>query len=410
MATAPVVISADRVLPGDGTVVEGGTVTIVGDRITALGAPGPAADGAQVLRMPGCTILPGLINTHVHLCFAAGSNPAEDVPARTGEELTARMAAHARILLAQGVTTARDLGDHHGASLAVRARLAHGTLPGPRLLVSGPPITPPQGHCWFLGGVVDGRADVERHIGDLARRGVDWIKVMASGGHITSGGAATHENQFTEAELAHVVDAAARHGLPVAAHAHGAEAIRRAVAAGVRTVEHCSLLDVDGSAVEFDESIPRAMTGAGTAACIADSHDLGRLSGIVGARPAADLLRRGRWLLDRGVPLIAGTDAGVTRFDGSTANLVRRGDHLDPHDVLATATTTAAATLGLADETGTLRSGLAADLLVVRGNPLDDLTALRRRRLIVARGRMYSPVDDRTVRVVAPSAGEPRAT
>lgn len=397
------VIAADRVLPGgDGEpTLDDAAVVVTDDRITAVRPRRDLDPAVEVHRFPGCTVLPGLINAHVHLCFAPGRNPADDVPARSEAELATRMTEHAAVLLAHGVTTARDLGDRDGLAVAVRDRIRSGDVPGPRLLVSGPPVTPVGGHCWFLGGAVDGPGDVERHIARLAGLGVDWVKVMVSGGHVTAGGAAIHESQFTAAELDHLVAVAAGHGLPVAAHAHGLEAVRRAVDAGVHTVEHCSLLDATGTALEFDDDLARRMSARGTVACTADSHDRERLTGIVGAAVAADLLRRGRWLLDHDVALVAGTDAGVTRFEDVTACLGRHGEQLRPAEVIAMATTDAATALGLGAETGTLRPGAAADLLVVEGDPLDDLSALRRPRLVVARGRAFRPQPDGGLEPVA---------
>lgn len=151
------------------------------------------------------------------------------------------MIDHLQRLPDGGVTTARDLGDRGGLGVDVRDGLETGVIGGPRLLVAGAPLTPPGGHCWLLGGEVDpSPAPLRAAVRARAAQRVDVVKVMASGGQSTAGGAAMWEPQFDRDSLRVIVDEATRRGLPVAAHAHGADSIADAVAAGVTTVEHCS--------------------------------------------------------------------------------------------------------------------------------------------------------------------------
>ena len=149
--------------------------------------------------------------------------------------------------LAGGITTVRDLGDRNYITLALRDELAGDPTAGPELLVAGPPITTTGGHCWFFGGEVDDPAKVRAAVAERADRGVDAIKVMATGGGLTPGSRRT-ESQFDRAALDAMVDEAHRRGLPVAAHAHAPAGIADAVDAGVDSVEHCAFLTADGVA------------------------------------------------------------------------------------------------------------------------------------------------------------------
>jgi imidazolonepropionase-like amidohydrolase len=240
-------ISARSVLVGPvGQVIPDGAVFVERDQIVATGPRQQLLhylhDGARELRFTKATILPGLINCHVHLAFDASDNPTARVHRETDPvALAFMMAHHARQLLDVGVTTARDLGDRFGIAVRLRDAIAAGLIPGPRLLSATAPITPPAGHCWYLGGEVQPtEGDIRHRVRLNAAAGADLIKVMASGGQSTAGGAGMSDSQFTTAQLIALVDEAHGLGLPVAAHAHGLDSIESAVAAGVDTIEHCT--------------------------------------------------------------------------------------------------------------------------------------------------------------------------
>lgn len=176
-------------------------------------------DGAAVVDLPGCTLLPGLIDTHVHLAFDAGPDPIGDLAARDDETALAAMADAARRQLRAGVTTVRDLGDRGYLALELRQR---DPVDLPTIVSAGPPLTTPGGHCHFLGGAASGAAGVRAAVVEHAQRGVDLVKVMVSGGFLTPGSSAERP-QYGHAELEVIVDEAHRHGLPVTAHAHATE-------------------------------------------------------------------------------------------------------------------------------------------------------------------------------------------
>lgn len=393
------VISADQVLAGlERRAITRGAVLVRDGQIAAVDQLEPvlaqASGNTTHLEFPEATLLPGLIDSHVHLAFDAGPDPASTVLNSTDDQLLVMMAANANRLLGTGVTTVRDLGDRGGLAMRLRDLVADGVLPGPRIVAAGTPLTVPGGHCWFLGGEAAGadrlRAIVERN----AEAGADLIKVMATGGHLTPEGPAMGESQFTREELRLVVAEAARFGLPVAAHAHGTQGIADAVAAGVSTIEHCTWLGDGG----FD--VPGAVVDKLVAGQITVSPAISRNWRVFpqrfGTEITEQLLSRLRWYDEHEIPVIAGTDAGVpgAAFDEFVSALeVFHHVGLSNDRVLELATTAAAEALGLIETTGHLSAGTDADLLVVGGDPRTELDALRDVRLVAARGRFHVPAD-----------------
>ncbi|MFB6576025.1 amidohydrolase family protein [Streptomyces sp. NPDC056402] len=389
------VVSAGRMVTGpggqvlaDGAVLyDGGLIAAAGPRTEVEAQAGP---GVPRLAFPGGTLLPGLIDSHVHLVLDAGPDPVAGLQAASDAELYAAMADRAGRLLATGVTTARDLGDRGGLAVRLRDEIAAGRVPGPRLLSAGTPLTVPGGHCWFMGGEVEGADAIREAVRRNAAAGADLIKVMATGGGITKGGPPVWQAQFTPAELALIVAEARSCGLPVAAHAHGTEGI---VAAGVDSIEHCTWTGRSGFDVR--EDVVDAIAARGIAVCPAASPDWRGFAERFGRERAEEMFGRIRWMAERGVRLLPGTDAGISRavFDAFVSSL-EFFEHigLDPAETVDLATTGAAWALGIGGDTGRLAAGFRADLLVVDGDPLTDLAALRSVRLVVAGGRPVSPL------------------
>src|SRR5579859_6765753 len=238
------------------TLMAGPTVVVADGTIAAVHGPaGPIPADAHVVDLPGLTLMPGLVDAHLHLCFDASSDPAGRLAETDDDVLRERMAEAARRALRAGVTTVRDLGDRGYLALDVRDRGPAGQAgPLPAIVAAGPPITTPGGHCHFLGGAARGERALRAAVRERAERGVDVIKVMASGGNLTPGSLA-HEPQFDAGSLRAIVDEAHRHGLPVTAHAHSARSIADAVAAGVDGIEHATFMTAGGRSEEHTSEL-----------------------------------------------------------------------------------------------------------------------------------------------------------
>jgi hypothetical protein len=236
-------LRAARMFDGTGALPDP-TVIIDGAVILAAGRGLPVPDGAQLIDLPGATILPGLVDGHVHLVFDASDDPVGQLAERDDAAAFAAAAGAARRAAQGGVTTVRDLGDRGFLVLGLRdAARTDTTLP--RILAAGPPITTPGGHCHFLGASAAGADGIRNAIRERADRGVDVIKIMASGGNMTPG-SRPELAQYTRDELRAAVTEAHRHGLAITAHAHGTSAITDAVAAGMDGLEHASFMTADG--------------------------------------------------------------------------------------------------------------------------------------------------------------------
>jgi len=385
------VLSASRVITGSETVVDGAMV-LGGQLVEWVGpAAGLPAEYAALPRTdyPGSTIMPGLIDSHVHLGFDGGPDPAARMRAETDEQQLVLMLRNARDLLGVGVTTARDLGSRAYLAVVVRDAIAAGLARGPRMVVAGPPVTVTGGHCWFMGGEADSEDDLRRIVRTHHKHGADLIKVMATGGFMTTGSAPWYA-QFTAAELALIVAEARRVDMPVAAHAHGLEGMRRAVEAGVTTIEHCSWV-TETNERQFDERLAAQMAERGIVVCPTINVNAPYVTELTGITVGENVTK----MQEVGVRFIAGTDAGIDntphhQYAGGLAALVTLLG-LRPADVIAMATTEAAAVLGVGAVTGRLAPGYEADLIVADGDPLTDITALARLRRVVARGRDYVP-------------------
>ncbi|MFF1420642.1 amidohydrolase family protein [Streptomyces sp. NPDC058280] len=388
-------ITGGRVLVDSGTYLEDGAILIEGDSITAVGPR------AQVMEQIGAdvphfdfdgTILPGLIDAHVHVVFDGGADPVATLQTSTDETLLQDMRHRAEQLLRNGVTTARDLGDRDGLVFRLATEIAGGRTQGPRFVSAGTPVTTIGGHCHFLGGEVSGEAEIRELVRRNLSAGAGVIKAMVTGGGLTKDGPKSHESQFSADELAALVDEAHKAGVPVAAHAHGADGIAASVEAGVDTIEHCTWMTSGG--LDLRQDILKQIIDQGITVCPAVSPHWQMLPRIFGEERAAAMFDLVRQMAEAGVKLIAGTDAGVQRagFDGLVPAL-----HFYSHLGLANsaiidmATSDAATALGLGQTTGRIAPGYRADLLLVDGDPLVDLGALKAVRSVFASGLRYEP-------------------
>jgi len=380
------VLRAARLFDGiSSALIPDPVVVLEGSRICSVSSGTKAPDGAAVVDLAGATLLPGLIDTHVHLAFDASTDPVGRLAGRRDGAVIQAMTQAGRAALRGGVTTVRDLGDRGYLSLGLRGRAGL-----PTIVAAGPPITTPGGHCHYLGGAVAPTiADVRAAVREHAARGVDVIKIMASGGNLTPG-SRQELAQFPAEVLRAAVEEAHRLGLPVTAHAHGTGAIADAVAAGADGLEHVSFWTENG--VDAPGQLIRL---------IAERRIIvGATVGMVpvpGMTPPPELARRlpgitanTRRLHQAGAVIVAGTDAGIAPV--KPHDVVRHAPAMlrqlgfGQAQALRAITSVAAGVCGLAHRKGRVAAGFDADILAVDGDPIADPDALHRVRAVYARG------------------------
>jgi imidazolonepropionase-like amidohydrolase len=378
------VIRAGRLIDGTGADVQyDRAVYVDGDRIVDTGPGAQIQTDSDVLDLREYSVVPGLIDAHVHLVFSSSTNALADVLAEDDQRLLVRAVAAGRQALRAGVTTVRDLGGRGGVTFGVRNAIAQGVIAGPRVLAAGSPITITGGHCHFLGLEADGEDEVRAAARGQLKAGADCLKIMATGGRMTPG-TNTLVAQYSVAELTAAVEEAARARVPLAAHALGTAGIRNATEAGVTTIEHCNWLGPDGS-VQFDESVAVQMATRGVAV-VATLTPLQRSAAAV-REAVMQAMRRMREL---GVPFVAGTDAGVslTPFDSLQRELEILVEEVGftALQAINVATGGSARVLGLGT-VGTLEAGRVADLLAVEGDPSVRISDLRSLKLVMKGGQ-----------------------
>ena len=385
-------IRAARVFDGRTLYKDFPLVVIDGSRIATVdSAAGSPSGDLPVLDLGDVTLLPGLIDAHVHLAFDpehASQHPT--IADEDSSTILTRMRRQALQQLRAGVTTVRDLGDRDYLAVALREEHLADPEAGPEILAAGPPITRTRGHCWFLGGEADGIAGLQAAVAERVARDVDVIKIMATGGVITPGWG-PHDSQYTFEELAAATDAAHALGMAITAHAHGARGIIDAVAAGVDGIEHGSFFTEAG--VEPDWRTVDAMVQAGTfvGATEALLPEGEMISPPVAARieqRCANFARMHR----EGLRLVCGSDAGVIRRKPHGVlpwGIIHLGSiGLTNVEALASATTVAAEACGVAHRKGRIAAGFDAVFVAVAGNPVHHLEALLDVRAVIRMGRL----------------------
>ena len=339
------------------------------------------AGDAEHRHHPGATILPGLIDCHVHLTRRPVADPAQDDD--EDDARLKRIAEHAAATLRAGVTTLRDCGGTNHLELRFRAT---GAL-SPHLVLAGKivSITTPAAAMWRgMYRQADGADEIRRAVEEEVDAGADFIKVMATGAVMSPPGERPGQQQYSLEELRVAVESAGRHGRRVAAHAHGVEGLRAAVKAGVHSIEHGTMLHLDPGAIQLmAERGTYLVPTLRATSLLSDPPGPGIPATIV--EKAREVARHHRLsvaaALSAGVRIAMGTDA-ATSFNGHGENaaelelLVAAG--LTPMQALVASTGTAAAAVGRSDASGRLTPGFRADFLVVAGNPLEDISLLQR--------------------------------
>lgn len=382
-----------RLIDGTGRVWDCADITIVDDRIALISVgSGHSETSDGDIDLAGRTVIPGLINCHVHVCLDPGADPWALWDARSLTENVVVAASRVEAMLRAGITAARDLGGIAGVDLGLKRAVAKGLLSGPRLLVSGNFLTMTGGHGHSHGGLeVDGTDAARRGARQQIKAGADVIKVMATGGVMTEGvepGAA----QLCYEELAAAVEEAHKAGRKVATHAQGSTGIINALRAGVDSIEHGFYLNEDAIAIMLERGVTYVPTLSALHHIIEHGVEEGVQPFVVEkARRAVDAHWASVQRAHRaGVRVAAGNDGGSPFNDqsdlaGELWLLVQAG--LSPEEALAAATSEAASLLGLASEMGTLEPGKRADLVVLDGDPLADIEAVRKVQMVIQGGR-----------------------
>lgn len=357
------------------------------------------------------SLLPGFVETHVHMHFPAPLDYRDVARLEPLERMLIRATGHMRNLLLSGATTARDTGSRDDVALPIRAALRDGLAPGPRLLVAGAPITTTAGHYWFLGGEADTNDEVVRRVRERRKLDIDAVKIIVSGGGYTPT-SNPRSQQYGLATLRAVVAEAHRLGLPVLAHSLTAVSNRVCVEAGVDTIIHGGVWwtehEVRDTAYAYDPVGADLIAERGIwvdptigeVQLHREHHDAGlpdtpELEHWALPDVPSDLEPRlafMRDMADRGVRFIGGMGMGmpIVTFDSvaCSAQVYARLLGFEPWRAIATITADAAEALGLGGTVGTIRAGLVADLVAVEGDPTEDLSALRRVRDVVQGGRL----------------------
>ncbi len=395
--TEPISLSADWLIDGTGaTAVAGPRVRVNRGLIEAVEARSNLPADRS---FSGCTILPGFIDTHVHLTFGALDSHAEVVRQETEESdqvLLARAIGNAQAALRAGVTTLRDCGGRGLITLAARDAIRQGLVVGPDVLVSGMPITTTNGHLYYLGLIADTEPEVRAAADSMAAAGVDFLKIVATGGNMTPCSNRL-KSQYDTASLRTAVEVGRSAGLHTAAHVLARCAIPQCVEAGVRTIEHC-MWRVSEDRFEFDLELARRMAAndqyAGFTMTAPTWRSIRPETANLDRSLMGDLDTRfetERRTIDAGVKFTIHTDAGVrqTPFGPSLALAVQAAAKelcLTPMEAIQAVTRTAAEALELNDR-GVLAAGKRADLFVVEGNPLHDLSALEKVKAVMCGGK-----------------------
>jgi imidazolonepropionase-like amidohydrolase len=393
-------LSAARLLDGSGaTPLADATLLIDADRVVALGRRGEvdAPAGVSVCRVEygEATILPGLVDAHTHLVAPGDGTLGDDVAKEDDDILLLQAARNARTLLHSGVTTLRENGAKGRVAFSLREGIRRKLAPGPRMVICGRPITITGGHMGYFGSEADGKDAVRAEVRKLLKEGADYIKIVATGGSTRTSD--PNRASYTVAELAAMTDEAHRHGRLTAAHCTSAQGVQNCLDAGVDMIVHCVFNEPDGTYRYRPDLVERLAAAKAWVnptlyvmkAGIERLREAREREGQLTAEVAAHLDRQRRALDTRveaigrmaeaGVRMTAGSDSpwgwyAPGEFAHEIDMLTQAG--LSCGDAIVAATTGAAESIGVGAAAGRLAPGRQADLLVVRGDPTREITAL----------------------------------
>jgi len=369
------------VFVGNGQILEGSTVLVEGERIVKV-SKGKAAipKGARKIDLAGQFLLPGFIDCHVHLCLDGSPDPLATLGGESIPMTTLKAARFARRTLMAGVTSIRDMGGRGEIDLVLRDAIGSGLISGPRMLVSRQLVCMTGGHGWPMGREADGPDDVRKAVREQIKRGADLIKLMATGGVMTPGVEPGAE-QLTEEELRAGIEEAHKAGRKTATHAMGTQGILNALRAGIDSIEHGVYLNEEIVSLMVKRGVPLIPT----ISAMYHIETRGLEAGIPAfavektQRVKPHHLNSIRLAREAGVKIAMGTDAG-TPFNMHGENTMELKLFVDQGfsrgEAIQAGTRIAAEVLGVEGDLGTIEEGKQADLIVVDGNPLEDITLL----------------------------------
>ncbi|MGF1471753.1 MAG: amidohydrolase family protein [Rubrobacteraceae bacterium] len=382
---------AGRVIDGvsEGS-LENAAILVEDGRIVSVGPAGDLPGGVEVVDLGDATLLPGLIDAHVHLVWSASAEPHALVESEPRSVTALRCAANMKRHLDAGVTTVRDVGSTDGMAIGIARAVQLGVLSGPRVVAAGRAIAMTGGHGWFLGREADGPDAVRHAVREEIKNGAGCIKFMASGGvygHAEEPGSP----QLTVEEMRAGVEEAHKAGKKVAAHAYSVEAINNALDAGVDSIEHGTFIDEETAEKMRELGTFLVPTMSVYAAMDEKGPELGAPDYI--QRKTKEVLAATQEALrtaaNAGVKIAAGTDCGAPGHPHGTLPMELRlisEAGAGPKQAIRAGTSAAAELLGLEAEIGTLEAGKRADFIAVAGNPLEDIKRLGRAELVVLGG------------------------
>jgi imidazolonepropionase-like amidohydrolase len=384
-----IAIHHTRLIDGTGAVFDQATVLVRGSKLAAVGSSRDITipKGSTRIDGRGLTIMPGLIDCHVHLCLGGEPDVVATVESESPAYTLLKSARHAKLTLEAGFTTVRDVGSRDHSIFTLKRAIESGIMQGPRIVGAGLAICMIGGHARFIGQEVEGVEQVRLAVEAQVAAGAEVIKVIASGGVLTPG-TSPDQAQMTTEELTAAVDAARRAEMKVAAHAHGASGMKNAIHAGVHSIEHATLLDDDAGELMKRHGVymvptlsALATTAAGRPGCGIPESAVDKAKSMTKRHQASFKKACGG-----GILIAMGTDAG-TPFNSHGDNaqeldrMVTLG--MTPMEAIVASTAAAARLIGIQDSVGTLAKGMQADLVVVDGNPLKRIELLRDRSRIM---------------------------
>lgn len=397
-------IRAARLIDGNGNLAEPGTVLVEGERIVAVGTAAAAAPPEQTIDLGEATILPGLIDLHTHLTDRVGTHWEEVLVTTTPAQAALWGAANALTTLRAGFTTVRDMGPTWPyTDVDLRDIIAEGVMPGPRMQVAGNYVSATGGagdarqfsiyvDVPVVRNLADGVDAVRAAVRTNHKNGADFTKILATGA-VLSVGIPPGAQQYSEAELAVAVEETDRWGRFTAAHAHGTEGIKAAIRAGVRTVDHGSMLDDEAVAMlresDYTYYVPTLYVGV---IVPRDGAALGIPEPLI--RRSTEMMRYRnatfRRAVEAGLTIGFATDAGVFEHGHNAREFqIRVENGQSEMDAISSATSVAAMIMGWEADVGSLEAGKYADIIAVPGNPLDDITLLERVTWVMKGGEVY---------------------